>query len=105
MVRLRSYDVGETTKVVKFVPITLPKSKDWTIAQANRAWRINAAAVKYLAETPNMPDYRTQEGQDYFSAICWWFMSRPLPDENRPSAQERKQRADALDTFVARLRS
>ena len=88
----------------KFVPIPLHSSRTWTLEQANRAWRINAAAVKYLAEVPGMPDYRTQEGQDYFSAICWWFMTRPLPDEGKPDARERRRRANALDAFVAGLR-
>ena len=91
----------------KFVPIRSFESRTWTAAQAKRVWRINAAAIAYFAAHTEAFDYHTQEGQDYFFAICWYFMTHPLIDESapdRPDARERRRRERALDTYARSLR-
>lgn len=101
---IANYRKREKATVPKFIPLSMPDSKDWTIAQAKRVWRINAATATYVADHPSIPDYHTQEGQDYFFAICWWFTSRPLIDEDNPTEAERKRRLEALDAYVASLK-
>ena len=91
----------------KFVALTDLDSKNWTTAQAKRIWRINAAVAGYFAKHPDTLDYRTQEGQDYFFAICWWYMTHPLVDEAapvKPTATEMRRREAELDAFVASLK-
>ena len=91
------------TSMSKFIPLSMPDSKNWTIAQAKRMWRINAATAAYVAAHPSIPDYHTQEGQDYFFAICWWYMNHPTPDEDSPTPAEKRRRQAALRTYVASL--
>ena len=90
----------------KFIPILTLDSKRWTLAQARRVWRINAAAIAYFAEHPGTLDYNTEAGQDYFFAICQYFMTHPLIDESTsdpPDDAEKQRREQELDAYVTRL--
>ncbi|HXR50085.1 MAG TPA: hypothetical protein VN778_03620 [Verrucomicrobiae bacterium] len=87
----------------KFIPITTLDSKRWTTEQAKRVWRINAAAIAYFVSHTDSFDYNTQEGQDCFFAICAYFLTHPLIDEDAPgppSSAERLRRQAELEAFT-----